>query len=232
MAELREGIEQTRSDMSGTLRALEEKLNPTDLRDKAAAELVHVEEHVKAAVREQLHEVRGIVKEELKDAKDSLTELMVTAKDTVIKDAEERVGELMVTAKDTVIKDAKEAAGEIIVKAKDAVKDDVLAIKDSVKRDMSDALTHAKTAARAATLGKLEDLATEAGDAMTTARDTFVDTVRQNPIPAALAGIGIVWLLMNRSRSAPKRESGAYDTTIHIASRAFSPGRRARSPTR
>ena len=36
---------------------------------------------------------------------------------------------------------------------------------------------------------------------MNDTRDTLVDTVRRNPIPAALAGIGIAWLLMNRSSS-------------------------------
>ncbi len=201
LARLRQGIEQTQSDMSSTLRALEDKLDPADLREKAAAELVIVETHVKAAVKEQLHEARGILKEELTEAKTAISELMVTAKDTVIRDTKNAMNELMVGAKDTVIKDAKAAANEIILKTKDGVKEDILSIKNSVKRDVSDALTGAKTAARAATLGRLEDLATHAGDVMTSTRDTLVATVRQNPLPAAIAGVGIAWLLMNRSKT-------------------------------
>jgi hypothetical protein len=37
---------------------------------------------------------------------------------------------------------------------------------------------------------------------MNDVRDSLIDTIRQNPLPATLAGVGIGWLLMNRSRSA------------------------------
>lgn len=40
---------------------------------------------------------------------------------------------------------------------------------------------------------------------MNDARDTLIDTIRCNPLPASLAGVGIAWLLMNRSRSASFR---------------------------
>lgn len=204
LSHLHAGIERTRNDMSSTLDALEQKLNPADLREKAAAELVIVEQHVKAAVKEQLVEVHGMLKEEMRDAKVSLEALMMVTKDTVIRDAKVAVEDVMVNAKDTIIFDAKEAAEAIIVKAKEAVKEDVLAVKESVKRDLHDAYTNAKTTARAATFGKLEDYATKAGDVMNSARDSLVDTVRKNPIPAALAGVGLVWLLMNRSSSASR----------------------------
>ena len=42
---------------------------------------------------------------------------------------------------------------------------------------------------------------------MNDTRVTLVDTIRQNPIPAAMVGAGLVWLLMNRSTSASKRVS-------------------------
>ncbi len=204
--ELKAGIVQTRSEMSDTIDALALKLDPARLRDRAGDELLIVEAHVKSAVKEQIGEVRIIVQEELRDAKATLTVLMITAKDTVIKDSKEALQEIMVTAKDTVIKDAKDAAAELIDHTKLAVREDVLAVKESVKRDLQEAFTHAKTATRAATLGKIEDFATQVGDVMTNAKDTVVDTVRANPIPAALAGIGLVWLFMNRS-SARKGSS-------------------------
>lgn len=47
---------------------------------------------------------------------------------------------------------------------------------------------------------------------MNDTRDTLVDTLRRNPIPAALAGIGIAWLLMNRS-SASRTRGGAVNTS-------------------
>lgn len=43
---------------------------------------------------------------------------------------------------------------------------------------------------------------------MNDVRDTMFDTIRQNPLPATLAGVGIAWLLMNRSRSASFRTRG------------------------
>jgi ElaB/YqjD/DUF883 family membrane-anchored ribosome-binding protein len=45
-------------------------------------------------------------------------------------------------------------------------------------------------------------------EARYTAEETgagILETVRRNPIPAAMAGIGIGWLLMNRSSGQPKR---------------------------
>ena len=42
------------------------------------------------------------------------------------------------------------------------------------------------------------------GDTTEDARYGVVETIKQNPFPAALAGIGLAWLIMNR-QSAPKR---------------------------
>ena len=85
--------------------------------------------------------------------------------------------------------------------------------RDAVKQDVKEAISGAKQAVRAATLGQVEDLATSIGDKMNEARDTLVDTVRSNPVPAALMGVGLVWLLMNRSKSSKSRESGASSST-------------------
>lgn len=181
VASLRQEVERTRTQMSGTIQALEEKLNPQDLRDKAVTELENVEKHVKAAVREELLEVKAILKEEINDAKVAVNE---------------------------VIENAKVAVKEDVIAISASVKRDAIALKDSVKEDVNQAIADAKTSARAATLGKLEEFATQAGDAMNTTKDTLVDTVRQNPIPAALMGVGLAWLLMNRSSSASQRRSG------------------------
>lgn len=72
----------------------------------------------------------------------------------------------------------------------------------AVKKDLKDAVSDAKQSVRAATLGKVEDLATDIGDKMNDTRDTLVDTIRSNPLPAAMVGVGFAWLLMNRSSSA------------------------------
>ena len=73
--------------------------------------------------------------------------------------------------------------------------------------------TQAGDRVREATIGKVEskveDMTQAASDIMTNAADTaqgagagVMETIRANPIPAALAGFGIGWLVLNR-RSAP-----------------------------
>jgi ElaB/YqjD/DUF883 family membrane-anchored ribosome-binding protein len=70
----------------------------------------------------------------------------------------------------------------------------------------------AKETAREATVGKVEAMATTAGDMVsdvgTQARDTgtgIVDTIRRNPVPAAIAAVGLGLLWMNRA-PAPQRD--------------------------
>jgi hypothetical protein len=59
-----------------------------------------------------------------------------------------------------------------------------------------------------ATVGRVEDAARHAADSVSGAGRRLVDTVRDNPIPAAMVGIGLSWLLFGgRSRS-----SGTYAT--------------------
>ena len=94
---------------------------------------------------------------------------------------------------------------------KQKIKEGFEEAKDAVKNDIKEAVSDAKRAVRAATLGKVEDLATEIGDKMNETRDTLVSTIRSNPIPAAMVGVGLAWLLMNRSTSASRRRAGEYD---------------------
>jgi hypothetical protein len=64
----------------------------------------------------------------------------------------------------------------------------------------------AKETVREATVGKVEDMAQsasrvldDAGMSAVEARTGVVETIRQNPIPAAMAGIGLAWLLTHRA---------------------------------
>jgi ElaB/YqjD/DUF883 family membrane-anchored ribosome-binding protein len=66
-------------------------------------------------------------------------------------------------------------------------------IKDRVKQDIRDA-----------TIGKVENMAQSAADQLDDARQsigeaqrTVVDVVRENPIPAAMVGIGLGWIVYN-----------------------------------
>lgn len=76
-------------------------------------------------------------------------------------------------------------------------------LKQELKNWGAENYDEAKHALRNATIGKVEHMANRANDSFIEARGSFVETIRQNPIPAAITGIGIAWLLMNR-KSAPR----------------------------
>jgi Protein of unknown function (DUF3618) len=73
--------------------------------------------------------------------------------------------------------------------------------------DPSNIVENAKETVKAATVGKVEDMAQSAeqmaGEATETVREvssSMIDTITRNPIPAAMVGLGIGWLVMsNRS---------------------------------
>lgn len=161
-AAIEHNIEQTRAHMSETLAAIEQRLNPTELREKAVEELHVVEVRVKEAVREQIEETKAKVTEELIEAKEKLT-------------------------------------GELI-EAKDRAKNEVKQAFVQVKHEVKEAFHEAGQAVRDATIGKVEHMARRANETVVETRETIVETIRANPIPAALTGLGLVWLFMNRTR--------------------------------
>ena len=76
------------------------------------------------------------------------------------------------------------------------------------KLDPGNIVEGAKETVRAATVGKVEDMANTAGQMVeevgTTAQQTgagIFETIKRNPVPAAMVGIGIGLLWMNRAES-------------------------------
>ena len=67
----------------------------------------------------------------------------------------------------------------------------------------------AKDAVRDATIGRaqeaMENVSDRAQYMMSSTGGSVIDTVRQNPVPAALAGIGLGWLWMNRSKGGTQQ---------------------------
>jgi len=105
--------------------------------------------------------------------------------------------------------DAKTALRDGLQDAERRIRNGLVEAKESVKTEVKDAVISAKESLRAATLGRVETFATNVGDTMNEARDTLLDTLYNNPLPTAVTGVGLVWLLMNRSRSAADRARGS-----------------------
>jgi len=65
--------------------------------------------------------------------------------------------------------------------------------------DPANVVQGAKDTVREATVGRVEQMTSNAMETATDAGSGIVETIRRNPIPTAMAAIGIGWLLMNRS---------------------------------
>ena len=102
-------------------------------------------------------------------------------------------------------------------------KDTIREAKTAAVEVVDHAITQAKQAVRGATIGKVEDMARYAEDTAGGWRDTVMATVKAHPIPAALAGLSLGYLLLNRERAQtrPTRHGGGI---AYREADAWSPG--------
>jgi ElaB/YqjD/DUF883 family membrane-anchored ribosome-binding protein len=77
-------------------------------------------------------------------------------------------------------------------------------IGEQVKEQVREQIHEVTSTVREATIGRAEQMVRNAGESVNDARYGLMETIRANPIPAAMAAIGLGWLFMNR-RSAPPR---------------------------
>jgi len=157
--EIRVEIAQTRTEMSGTIGAIQQRLAPDVLSAQA------------------------------KDIARDATDQAKTAAQEVLQEA---------------VREVKDAAKEVTEHAVHEVKD--------AARDVT---TGAKDAAWDATVGRAEEAVTTAGETAKGVSSIVIDTIKQNPIPAALAGLSLFWLYKNRAggqASSNGSTAGAYRT--------------------
>jgi uncharacterized protein YjbJ (UPF0337 family) len=105
------------------------------------------------------------------------------------------------------VSDLKASMLESYHEVKDHVKADIGRELREAKQMASEQFTHARTAVREATVGRVEHMVHDARESVSSAGTTVFDTIKANPIPAALAAVGIGWLLMS-GRSSPRSSSG------------------------
>jgi len=77
-------------------------------------------------------------------------------------------------------------------------------LKEQVKEQVREQFQEAKETVRDATIGKAEEMARNAGETINEARYNIMETIRQNPVPAAMVGIGLGWLFMNSRNATPQ----------------------------
>jgi ElaB/YqjD/DUF883 family membrane-anchored ribosome-binding protein len=87
-------------------------------------------------------------------------------------------------------------------------------VKEQVRESVKETIDEARTALRAATVGKVETMIRDTGNTLSEARQSLWETVRENPVPAALSAIGLTWLFLNRGGRGGSRRyvaAGRYE---------------------
>jgi len=181
-AAIADEIEQTRASMSGTIEAIQDRLAPERISDAA----MDVTEQAKTAALE----VAEYAIQEVKTAVRELADHMAS---------EQIAGQARGAALD-VTEQAKAAALEVTERA---IHDAKAAV-----REMG---IQAKGAVREATVGRVERMVSSTGESAKGIRANVASAIKENPIPAALAGLSIGWILLNRP-STPSTGSTSYNT--------------------
>ena len=100
---------------------------------------------------------------------------------------------------------AKAAAQEVLQDAVREVKDAAQEVTEHAVQEVKEAAREvtgrAKEAAWDATVGRAEDAVSNAGETARGVGSMVIDTIKQNPIPAAIAGISLAWLYMKRPQA-------------------------------
>src|SRR5215212_3344299 len=162
--EIRVGIAQTRTEMSGTIDAIQQRLAPEVLTEQA-----------KSVARDATEQAKTAAQDLLQDA----------------------------------VQEVKEAAKEVTAHAVHEVRD--------AARDVT---TGAKDAAWDATIGRAEDAVSTAGETARGVGSIVIETIKQHPIPAALAGLSLFWLYKHRS-GGETSYGGSYGTGSFQPSGAY-----------
>ncbi len=95
---------------------------------------------------------------------------------------------------------------------KDHLKDDLGREIRDARHMVSDEITHARTAVRDATVGRVEHMVHDARESVTDAGTSVLDTIKANPIPAAMIGLGLGWLIFGGTRGGNVRVGSAERT--------------------
>jgi len=137
-------------------------------------------------------------------AKDAATEATEQARDAALE------------AVDHAIQQAKAALPDLGEQAKAVAAASVDHAIEEAKAAIRELSEQARGAVREATVGRVERMATKTGQSAQGFRSSVITTIKQNPGPAALAGLGLSWLFMsgrNAGGQGQSRQFSGYQTT-------------------
>jgi gas vesicle protein/ElaB/YqjD/DUF883 family membrane-anchored ribosome-binding protein len=160
-----------------------------------------------ALIRGDIERTRGDMSRTVNEIEDRLSpahikEQVASVTSGVKSDLEQKVADL----KESVIGGYHET--------KDHLKDDLGRELRDARHMVSDEITHARTAVRDATVGRVEHMVHDARESVTDAGTSVLDTIKANPIPAAMIGLGLGWLIFGSARGARSVRSGSAERTM------------------
>ena len=147
---IRNDIERTRTEMSRTVDAIEQRLSPAHIKEQVA--------DIKQSILGEYHETKDHLKED-------------------------------------ITRELREAKEKVQVELREA------------KEKVQEEIREARMAVREATVGKVEHMVHDARETVTDAGTTVLDTIKANPVPAALVAVGLGWLIMSGRSGSPRRLS-------------------------
>ena len=104
------------------------------------------------------------------------------------------------------IEAVKDVAKEQLEAAKAMAREELLSMKETLKHEVQDSYREAREAVREATIGRVENMVHRASDTITDTSTGILDTIKANPIPAAMAGIGLLWLFSSAKKQRRSNE--------------------------
>ncbi len=75
-------------------------------------------------------------------------------------------------------------------------------VKETAKETASEAIDNVKQTVRDATVGRVENMVNSVSDSARETSSGLMGMIKENPIPAALAGLGLGWLYMKRQNNS------------------------------
>ena len=168
-------IETNRAQMTSTINALKEKLDPNVLTMQAR-------ENIQTAVVDKTHELVDSAKESVKEFANQMiggARGVVDHSSDATKDALSNAG----TAVQTTVGNAGSAAQGALGNVADTVKGAVSHTSDTIQ-------------------GVLHPSGSPTTTVQTNGNNVFFDTIKANPLPVTLLGVGLVWLLVGAQQAS------------------------------